>query len=158
MTKRKFTMGHFWPKKINFHFGYETMHIKQDRITMAKLKYAKGRVHDVSSALAIGKNVSSTFKKLTTAWTWLWRLCLLFSPRSPKPHQMKKMLTFRTFLFRNCLQNLHIFIFVLESPHQMKKILTFRTILFRNCLQISQFFIFVLKSRKKRLGSGGFRD
>ena len=81
-----------------------------------------------------------------------------FSPRSQKPHQTKKMLTFRTFLFQNCLQNLHIFIFVLESPHQMKKILTFRTILFRNCLQISQFFIFVLKSRKKRLGSGGFRD
>ena len=82
----------------------------------------------------------------------------IFSPRSQKPHQIKKMLTFRTFLFRNCLQNSYIFIFVLESPHQMKKFLTFRTILFQNCLQISQFFIFVLKSRKKRLGSGGFRD
>ncbi len=81
-----------------------------------------------------------------------------FSPRSQKPHQIKKMLTFRTFLFRNCLQNSYIFIFVLESPHQMKKFLTFRTILFQNCLQISQFFIFVLKSRKKRLGSGGFGD
>ena len=62
---------------------------------------------------------------------------LFFSPRSQKPHQIKKMLTFRTFLFRNCLQNSYIFIFVLESPHQMKKFLTFRTILFQNCLQIS---------------------